>query len=355
MTGIRAAAWAVALVCGAAPLPGQGRFLGLGTIDCYPSGMSGDGRIVVGVYSNFGPAFRWTEAEGVVDIGGDGFRARISRDGTTIVSNAKDAQGLNSAAIWQGGKRWRTLGGIPNGTSTDGVLSTAYDVSGDGAVIVGLAWYTNKWAHPFRWDAKTGMVDLGTLQDQSARASAISADGNVIAGWDEDPYAYTHNSWRGAVWWQGAERLVNPYGWIGEATAVNDSGSVIVGSGHPTEIAHAYRYTAWDGRVEDLGALPRGLTDAQKQQEDQSNAIAVSDDGDVVVGFSGWKPPTDAMIWTSKTGMVKLSDYLTSQGITGHERWLLTTASAVTPDGKTIAGTGINPGGHIEGFVVTLP
>jgi probable HAF family extracellular repeat protein len=345
----------VALVCGAAPLLAQGRFTRLGTPNTFPKDISADGRIVVGTRSNFGPAFRWTEAEGVVNIGGDGFQAKISRDGKTIVSNAKDAQGLSSAAIWLGGTNWRTLGGIPGGQSTDGKWSTAYSVSADGSVIVGLAWFTTKFAHPFRWDAKTGMVDLGALQQRSARASVVSADGNVIAGWDEDPSAYNHNQWRGAMWWQGLERLLHPFGWIGEALGINESGSVIVGTGHPATTGHAYRFTAWDGQVEDLGAIERGLTEAQRQQEDTSIAFGVSDDGTVVVGISGWKSPTDAVIWTPETRMVKLKDYMTGKGITGHERWLLAEAIAVTPDGKSITGTGFNPEGLAEGFVVTLP
>jgi len=346
------AAW---LSPAAGHLLAQGRFVRLGTRDAYPSDISADGRIVVGVRTNYGPAFRWTETEGVVNIGGSGFLARISRDGKTIVSEAKDAQGLDSAAIWQGGTNWKTLGTFPGGVSSDKSLSTAWSVSGDGSVIVGLAWISVAIAHPFRWDAKNGMVDLGSLQGQSARASIVSGDGHVIAGWDQDPYAYTHNSWRGAMWWQGMERLLNPYGWIGQAIGINYSGSVIVGTGHPAPITHAYRFTAWDGHVEDLGALERGITEDQKKLEDNSLASGVSDDGTVVVGTSGWRPPLDAVIWTPETKMVKLSDYLTSKGVTGFERWLLVDAAAVTPDGKTITGLGINPEGLAEGYVVTLP
>jgi probable HAF family extracellular repeat protein len=90
--------------------------------------------------------------------------------------------------------------------------------------------------------------------------------------------------------------------------------------------------------------------------EDISVALAVSDNGNVVVGTSGHQPPTDAFIWTPETKIVKLSDYLTSKGITGHERWTLIAAASVSPDGKIIAGTGINNAANrIEGFIVKLP
>ena len=333
-------------------LGAQGSFTRLGTPAAYPTGISADGTIVVGARSNFGPAFRWTAADGVVNIGGVGFQARISRDGKTIVSDANDSNGLANAAIWQGGTNWKVLGGIPGGQPSGPYLSSAWDVSADGSVVVGLAWLTPGIAHGFRWDAKNGMTDLGGLQGRSTRASVVSADANVIAGFDEDPLAYNHNNWRGAAWWQSLERLLNPFGWIGVANAINNDGSVIVGTGTPVNTRHAYRYTAADGHIEDLGALPRGLTPSGQQQEDQSSAAGVSDDGNVVVGISGYRPPTDAMIWTPATKMVKLNDYLTSKGITGFDGWSLIGATGVTPDGKTIIGTGINPAGLVEGFVV---
>jgi len=347
---------AVIGVASAGTLAAQGTFTGLRRPDTPVGGMSADGKIVVGSRSNFGPAFRWTAESGVVDIGGAGPRTRISRDGKTIVSDAKDAQGVVCAAIWESGTRWRTLGGVPNGNVMDGNLSHGHDVSADGSVVVGLAWIKGGGAHAYRWDQQNGMVDLGSLQGESSRANAVSADGNIVVGWDENPYQDTqYNYWRGSIWWQGLERLMNPYGWIGQAEGTNLSGTVIVGRGHPSASRHAYRFTAGDGRALELGALPRGFTPNQKEEEDTSTAYGVSDDAAVVVGSSGWRPPLDAFIWTAETQMVHLSDYLKSKGVTGFEGWVLVVANAVSPDGKIIAGTGINPRGEVEGWIVKLP
>jgi hypothetical protein len=74
-----------------------------------------------------------------------------------------------------------------------------------------------------------------------------------------------------------------------------------------------------------------------------------------VVGTSGREPPQDAFIWTPETKILKLSDYLTSKGITGHQNWILMTATSVSPDGKIIAGTGINPRQLVEGYFVRIP
>jgi len=53
--------------------------------------------------------------------------------------------------------------------------------------------------------------------------------------------------------------------------------------------------------------------------------------------------------------MVLLTDYLKEKGATGLERWWLIGASSITPDGKMIAGTGINANGDVEGWLAILP
>ena len=81
----------------------------------------------------------------------------------------------------------------------------------------------------------------------------------------------------------------------------------------------------------------------------------MSDDGNVVVGTSGWNPPTDAFIWTPETTIMKVSDYLKTKGVTGFDGWTLVNAIAeLTPDGNTVAGTGVNPSGFIEGWIATV-
>jgi uncharacterized membrane protein len=140
----------------------------------------------------------------------------------------------------------------------------------------------------------------------------------------------------------------------------NIVGSILVGRGHPLAFTHAYMYTSWDGHVEDLGAIPRGSGEGpgnpiEGEDLDLSIALAVSDEGLIVVGNSGGAN-TDAFIWTPETKMMKVSDYLRGKGITGHENWILRTATAVSPNGKIIAGTGFNnTAQRVEGYVVRLP
>jgi uncharacterized membrane protein len=158
------------------------------------------------------------------------------------------------------------------------------------------------------------------------------------------------------MWWQGTEteRLMHPFGWTGEALATNDSGTTIVGYGHPGNSRHAYLWTAW-GTMEDLGSLRRSIIPSIQEEEDRSVASAVSsDNASVIVGPSGYKHPTDAMIWTAETKMVKLSDYLKGRGIKVPDDFTLVVANSVSPDGKIIAGVGLNAAGALEGWIAKL-
>jgi uncharacterized membrane protein len=352
MRNIRlSAAMAAAIALTTGPVWAQGTFTPLGTKDTYIANMSADGSVVVGVWGSEGPAWRWTAQTGAVDIGSVSQQVEISRDGRTIAGTAKDATGVAYAAIWQSGKQWVTLPPPANGRVQDGGVTSAWGVSADGSVIVGLAWVNPKGAEGFRYDVNSGTVSLGSLKGKGSRASVVSGDGHVVAGWDT---VEGSGPWYGTIWWQGLQRLMTPFALIGQVEGINYSGSVMVGRGHPMAWTHAYRFTSWDGRVEDLGVLkyPGG----NPAFDDYSMALAVNDDSTVVVGYNGYQPPTDAFIWTQDTKMVRLRDYLTSKGITGHETWTLVNANCVSPDGKIIAGTGINNREQrVEGYIVRLP
>ncbi|GJQ29499.1 MAG: hypothetical protein HBSAPP03_13830 [Phycisphaerae bacterium] len=86
----------------------------------------------------------------------------------------------------------------------------------------------------------------------------------------------------------------------------------------------------------------------------RSRAFGVSDDGSVVVGQLDGIGQT-AAIWTPNRGMEPLSIYLAFHGISVPSGINLLTATAVSADGRTIAGYSGPPGQVREGFVVHIP
>ena len=340
---------------------------------CLITSMSADGSVAVGNYGGGSNAdsFRWTAAGGVELIGVNGYaNPEISRDGMTIVGSVPDSAGNLNAAVWQGGRKWRILapfaGAVVSETST---ISYANGVSADGSVIVGGVYVSRTKVVAFRWDAVNGMVNLGTFDEGKNSDSvplAVSADGNMVIGWDykegfspPGPGSPAMNGRRGAIWTDGKERLLHALGWAGEAWATNDVGSIIVGQFFPLNTnnvlqgASTYKWTAWDGNFQDLGAVP--VPPGGSPRDYISQPYAMSDDGSVVGGDSGNVNSKSAMIWTHDTGMVNVSDYLTMKGVTDHQSWpQLTKTVYISPDGRLMAGYGYKAYPSLSTWIVTL-
>ena len=313
--------------------------------DTMATGMSGDGSVVVGSYYGYrAPGFYWTAETGTVNIGGTGVGA-ISADGETIVGRAFDADGREDAAIWQGGTDWEPLGSFtPESKPCDTFLSSAYSVNSDASAIVGLGWDGCRHAHGFRWDEETGMTDLGSLvSTRASRANAISADGETIVGWSDQATGFR----QGARWVDGAWEWFNgPYGAVGEAFAVNEDGSMIVGYSCGPSNEFAWLWT------EETGVQCVNGTVAEPFK---TSMRALSDDGRVIGGDvnPGFDPYRQAVLWLDGVP-VDLRQYMLDKGAPEVTNWSLTSISAVSSDGRVLAGYGIGPDRRLHGFVITL-
>ena len=312
-------------------------------LDANALSMSADGSIVVGTQIFGAYVFRWTRAGGLEILGPARGQASVSRDGSTIVADIT-SDGHTTAAIWEGGTQWRSLGGYP-GSEGCPDLSDVYAVSDGGAVVVGLGW-DDCDATAFRWTESTGMISLGSLDGNSSRANDVSSDGSVIVGWDDD----NTGARRGARWVNGVESLLTaPEGiFIGGAEAVSADGKVIVGgnAGNNFVRNRAFRWTEAHGG-EIIGMLP-GDSDLAA-----AYAFAVNDDGSVIVGASG-DDAREAFVWTRTTGMFRLQDYLIELGVELDD-WILDTALAISSDGTVIAGWGYRgtpPFLRVQSFIV---
>ena len=335
----------IALFTASVALAGQAVFTQLDA-NTVPTGISGDGSIVVG-YGYFGGVFYWTEQTGVVPIGGNAVARAplsISADGSTIVGTIYDAMGIQNAAYWRFDGTWTLLGSFGGSQPCDLSLSSGWGVSGDGSVIVGLGWDACAVAHGFRRDPYC-MLDLGSIAPaRSSRANAISVDAQTIVGWSDQATGFR----QGARWVDGEwQWLEGPNGAVGEALAVNADGSKIVGTWCGPGSPFAWRWTEATG----VECIQSPLPDAY-----QTAMLALSDDGGVIGGYvrPEFGPVTDAVLWFNGQP-VDLREYLLGHGVPQVQDWDLGGVSGVSSDGQTIAGWGIGPDQLLHGFIVTLP
>lgn len=211
----------------------------------------------------------------------------------------------------------------------DGTANTfAYDVSDDGAVVVGSYASAGSGGRAFRWTANGGAEALVATSEafQPTYAYAASADGSVIVGSGRD------GSSTGAFRWTAADGVVRLDGLPGSgltfASGVSDDGTVIVGSSTVSSRSRAVLWT--DGTPEDLGLLG---------EFNECFGTAVSADGSVAVGAcsrftTGVGTQSEAFRWTRDGGMVGLGDLDATESVPAGS------AQAVSADGAVIVGAG---------------
>ena len=316
------------------------------------NGISANGSVIVGTSSgiNGNEAFRWTEETGMVGVGFsinnqyfDSSAKDVSADGSVIVGRALNRGDGNR--VYVNAFRWtQETGMVGLGTLTnDSFVSYGSGVSADGSVIVGGSFISSGGfqTKAFRWTQETGMVGLeapgGSYRGDSS-AEAVSADGSVIVGSGSDSKVNTGRPRTEAFRWTESGGIVGLDfldGLYDKANAVSSDGSIVVGySG-----SEAFRWTQETGMV-GLGFL---------NNSSSSVANDVSSDGSIVVGSSGGQ----AFRWIQSDGMVSLKETLIGEGLDVNG-WTLTSANAISADGFTIAGSGINPSGQTEGWVAHL-
>ena len=289
----------------------------------------------------------WNEGSGLVTIGELSGDEQIS--GTTSIS--KDAKYISGTMVNPNtGKTemaryntitnaWSYLGEL----SPDADGSSAWGMTSDGSAVVGLGFVSGWEAHAVKWSQATGLVDLGsTTPGSSSRANAISDDGTVVVGWQDDDYGD-----RFAVYWKNNVQSFiqnNGNSFTGEGQAVTPDGNTIVGTSEGEEAAFVWNVV--DGYTSIKHPDPMYV----------GGASAVSDDGKTVIGFfRPWGAPAtsgEGFIWTKETGAINLNDYVASLG---YSDLGVTFAlpMAISPNGKYISGLGDTADG-IQGFVIKL-
>ena len=287
-----------------------------GCANIYPSGVSADGSVVVGVHENrcidfIRQAFRWTQSTGVQLLPPDDNSSEanaISWDGSVVVGEVGYFVGRAA--------RWTSTGVQVFGPSD----SLARAVSADGSVIVGSVG-----GRAARW-AGSGYAQIGP---QNSVATGVSADGSVVVGFlvgsDLNKYAFR---------WTQNDGLVIIGSANTEATAVSADGSVVVGS---AGARGAFLWVQGSG----IEYIPNGGT-----------PYGISADGSVIVGRGAY----GAYLWTRGFGMLLLETVF--ENLLGDGSF--DTPSAISANGRYIVGwgamdaSGYSPAGFLLdiGFLV---
>ena len=317
-----------------------------------PTGISDNG-VVAGTSDALGGYFTWTASGGAVNIGGvlpEGYggQASISNDGTRVGgTNINTATGRGEMAYYDiTSASWTNLGGI--GSSSDNSTSSGWGISGDGQHMVGLGWINAGTAHAIQWSAGTGTVDMGsTVTDRSTRANAVSDNGSVVVGWQDDDFGFR----QGAVWVNGVQTTIsdndgNP---MGEASSVSGDGQWVTGI---TSNDRSWRYNTVSEDFEYLDPIGSGYFFPT------ALGTGISDDGSIIVGqVRDFGPPVfgNGFIWQEGVGTMSLNDYFDSMGVDYEDGFVFSAPFAVSGDGDTFAGWGLDGNGALSGWVVTVP
>ena len=265
----------------------------------------------------------------------------VSFDGAVAVGSSWNVDGegtTTSRAV-----RWNTSGVPTNLGMLEGDNnSAALAVSSDGQVVVGASIsYINSSGTPInpkacRWTSEE-MQELGLLPDtQNSAAFFASQDGAVVVGTATGTVEGTFRS-KVFRWTSAAEMVENPK-WADDIyqdlywpIAVSSDGNVILGmSEHYSDTSalvttiRPFLWSSATGMVE----LPESIK--------HLHSLSLSGDGTIVAGarFNIATSTKVACIWTATLGLIDLKTYLTGQGIDMTLR--NPSACGISADGHTI-------------------
>jgi probable HAF family extracellular repeat protein len=311
--------------------------------------VSDDGSIVVGFSgtANGGTsAFRWTQAQGMIDIGLPGAEYSqafgVSNDGSVAVGASTSSDGHDGAF------RWTAQGGaVDLGVLAGDTDAAGCGVSGDGSTAVGYCYNRDTHVyHAFRWTPAQGMTPLGEFPGGTfSLATAISRDGSVIVGYGDAPGC----QYDAAIIWRSGGPHVLDSSPQQEFTifpsAVNGDGSVVVGGFNS--------FTRWDART---GPVDLGF---RSDLRGPNFALSCNARGTLIGGCAGDPGiPQTGVLWTPNDGLVDARWYLSAAGV-DMQGWFPASCTGITPDGRVIVGVATHflegGGSSWEAYLATIP
>jgi len=206
----------------------------------------------------------------------------VSSDGAIVVGASHSSSGERAVV-------WSQDNGLVAITEGEGV---AFGVSGDGSVVVG---YTKTNSTAFRWTQEDGLTSL----DFGANISLIygaSADGSILAGEIRSHPVYGRKA---LVWSQedGLQLCDDITGADITVAATDISADGLVATGYSSG-NNGFRWTESEGSIS-LGHLPG---------RDRTQAYGISPEGSYIVGFSMMQngDQQEAFRWDEEDGIIGL-------------------------------------------------
>lgn len=198
-------------------------------------------------------------------------------------------------------------------------------LSRDGRIVVGQVLTESRGRAAAFWTADQGLETIA-LPDgyDSVRVRGMTGDATVISGYLATPTGGEAFVWSKDTSYKLIEQPTDLYR-RSEALDVSANGTAVGWFNESIESdEQAFVWTADQGMVP-LGDLPGG--------DLHSKALAVSDDGSVIVGEANARGPDqqEPVVWTQQDGMIRLATDLEPGAAGG--------ASAVSPDGKIVVGS----------------
>ena len=332
-------------------------------LDLSADGSVGAGNSTEGYYETV----RWTAAEGPVPLGmssgrilSDGAGSpNISADGNRISASIATMDSLYlTQGRWTKGLGWEeTMPPMhPEGHILSDKMGSAWGISGDGEMVVGLFWSTEGGAHASSWTSGGGIVDLGSqAPGKSSRANMVNFDGSVIVGHSANPV------WGGempTVWEDGIMTVLTPDTYGGTLGAVTSEGTMVAGNYYDSDTDKVpaaiwiKTESGWDRNT--LGILPGSAPVYGRAYPND-----ICDDGSIVVGDNFFSMTTlTGFVWTSEMGFMSGADYIASLGLEMPPGFVISSMSTVSQNGNVLGGYGydgsISGGGPFESFLITL-
>jgi uncharacterized membrane protein len=317
-----------------------------GHTHCSANGVSIDGAAVVGSCgggSAGDEAYVWTHDSAMVSLG-PGSANGVSAGGGVVAGGGVGTSGF----------RWNAAegrGDLPAASLSDGTAGLG--VSADGSVIVGYDYppaVSEYFSHgPARWTAATGYAfesadvpaNIG-LDSVFLDLTAVSADGSLSVLAIRGQLGIPREAF--LLHADGTSERIGELADNALAAGISSDGAFVVGSVLGASDQEAFLWSSPTGLMP-LADLPGGIV--------QSLAHAVTDNA-TVVGQGSTDQGFEAFIWDSVLGMRNLRGELVGRGVdlTG---WLLTDATGISFDGQIIVGNGVDPDGHLEAWIATIP